>query len=550
MFRSIFLKSLRDQRISALGWGASLAVLTVVIAAAWVHAYPDQASRALLAEQVKSGLSIAEVLYGEPHSIDRLPGWIEWRAIGLMPLLLGIIAVLTATRITRGAEEDRTLEPVAATASSRTRVFAEQAASVLAGMAVICGLIWLGMMAAGPVAGEEAVNALDSFLLAVNLYLVVAFAASLGLVAGHFTTSRRSAALATGGAIVAMHIWNNLTAITPAIRDLRPISPFYLYSASAPLSEGRVNFAAVAGLAILAGGLVAFACWLVGRRDLRGAIRLPWQKAPEATTPAAFTAAYFRPEVGLRSPYFRGLADSRTSVAGWGIGLAALSATFAAVTPGVREVWAERASSSALSQLIGTEKITDSAVISFAVFGFLELLVSIFALTLAAAWASEEIDGRLELEVACPVPRVSIFLQRLAAALSADVVVIGLAGAGLAVAAVAAGVDLKWEDAAVALMLLLPLSAVVLAFGYFVSSTYPRLVVGAGAAILLISYFIEILVPLFGWPSELQYVSVFHLYGRPLLDGPDWPSTAGLLAATVVFGAAGSVGFSRRDITR
>jgi ABC-2 type transport system permease protein len=550
MLRSIFLKSLRDQRTSALAWGAGFGALAVLIAAAWVHAYPDEASRATLAEQVKSGLSIAEVLYGQPHHIDRLPGWIEWRAIGLLPVLLGMIAVLTATRITRGAEEDGTLESIVATASCRTRAFAEQAASVLAGLAVICGLIWLGMLAAGPVAGENAVDPLDSLLLGVNLYLVVAFAVGLGLVAGHFTTSRRAAALTAGGAVVAMHIWDNLTAITPAIRDARPLSPFYLYSASAPLSEGRVNVAAIAGMGLLAAGVVILACWLVDRRDLRGVVKLPWQKSGERVDPTAITAGYFRPELGLRSPFFRGLVDSRTSIAAWGMGLALLSALFAAVTPGIREVWAQRASSSGLSQLIGTDKITDNAVVSFAVFGFLQLLVSIFALTLAAAWASEEMDGRLELEVACPVPRAAIFLQRFGASISAAVVVIGLAGAGLMVAAVTAGVDLNWTDAVVALVLLLPLSAVVIAFGYFVSSTYPRLVVGAGATILLISYFIEILVPLFGWPNELQYLSVFHLYGRPLLDGPDWPSAGALVAATLVLGAAGSHRFTRRDIAR
>ncbi len=550
MFRSVFLKTLRDQRTPALAWGVGFGVLVVVIAAAWAHAYPDQASRALLAEQVRSGLSIAEVLYGEPHHIDLLPGWIEWRGIGLLRALLGIIAVLTAARVTRGAEELGTIECVVSVASSRTKVFVEQAASVLAGLAATCALIWVGMLVAGPVAGERGADWWESLLLAVNLYLAAVLAAGLALLAGHFTTSRRTAALAAGGAVMAMHIWDNLAAITPAIEDARPISPFYLYSASAPLSEGHLNLPAFGGLALLSASSVALACWLVLRRDLRGVVKLPWQAAYQRAGAPAITAKYFRQELGLRSPFFHGLSDSRTSIAAWGIGLGLFSALLAAVTPGIREVWAGRASSSALSGLIGTGTITDNAVVSFAVFGFLPLLVSLFALTLAASWAAEETDGRLELEVACPVPRATIFLQRLAASVSATVVVIALAGAGLFIAAAAAGVGLDWGKAAVALVLLLPLAASVIAFGYFVSGTEPRLVVGVGAAILLVSYFIEILVPLFGWPDELSYLSVFHLYGRPLLDGPDWPSTLALVAAALILGGAGGLGFNRRDISR
>src|SRR6266542_3143355 len=203
MFSSVFLKTLRDQRTSALAWGTGFGVLVVVIAAAWTKAYPDEGSRQLLLQQVQSGLSIAQVLYGEPHGIGRLPGWIEWRGIGILRLLLGFIAILTAARVTRGAEELGTIECVIAAASSRTRVFVEQAASVLAGLAISCVLIWAGMLAAGPLAGEGAVEAWDSFLLAVNLYLAVVLSAGLALLAGHFTTSRRTAALAAGGAVMA-----------------------------------------------------------------------------------------------------------------------------------------------------------------------------------------------------------------------------------------------------------------------------------------------------------------------------------------------------------
>jgi hypothetical protein len=75
-------------------------------------------------------------------------------------------------------------------------------------------------------------------------------------------------------------------------------------------------------------------------------------------------------------------------------------------------------------------------------------------------------------------------------------------------------------------------------------------VVGLGAAILFASYFLQILVPLFDWPNALTYLSVFKLYGSPLLDGPDWVLVGSLLAITLSEMAGGIALFERRDIAR
>src|SRR5262249_40189188 len=103
---------------------------------------------------------------------------------------------------------------------------------------------------------------------------------------------------------------------------------------------------------------------------------------------------------------------------------------------------------------------------------------------------------------------------------------------------------------AVALLLLLPVAAAVVSFGYLVAAWRPTLVVSVTAPVLLASYLLDLLVPLFGAPAFLRDVSIFHLYGTPLTSGPDWPATLALVLASIAFLIAGSIAFQRRDISR
>ncbi|MGH2586704.1 MAG: hypothetical protein ACRDJE_17450, partial [Dehalococcoidia bacterium] len=105
MLRSILLKTLRDQRWPALAWGGGLGLVVLSVAASWARAYPDEASRQQLAQQITSGFSAAQLIYGEAHNIVQLGGFVEWRAMGIFPVLLGLFMVIAATGVTRGAEE-------------------------------------------------------------------------------------------------------------------------------------------------------------------------------------------------------------------------------------------------------------------------------------------------------------------------------------------------------------------------------------------------------------------------------------------------------------
>lgn len=48
----------------------------------------------------------------------------------------------------------------------------------------------------------------------------------------------------------------------------------------------------------------------------------------------------------------------------------------------------------------------------------------------------------------------------------------------------------------------------------------------------------------------MRKFSVFHLYGRPLIDGIRWGDTLAQVGLIVIFLSVSGLGFSRRDILK
>jgi hypothetical protein len=166
------------------------------------------------------------------------------------------------------------VECVLAASRSRIRVFVEHVFAALASLGITCAIIWAFILVSPPAAGEPSISLIRSSEAVLNLFVAAAFGAGLTLVACQFTTSRRVAALIGGGAVIAMHIWDNLANISPALADFQPVSPFYLQSRSTPLANGHVDALAMGALALLAAACVALAALFLSRRDFATAVRL------------------------------------------------------------------------------------------------------------------------------------------------------------------------------------------------------------------------------------------------------------------------------------
>jgi ABC-2 type transport system permease protein len=189
-------------------------------------------------------------------------------------------------------------------------------------------------------------------------------------------------------------------------------------------------------------------------------------------------------------------------------------------------------------------------VLELLTFSFLPLIITLFGVVLSAAWAQDELSGRLELEIACPPRRWLLFVQRFAAnglVLAATLV---LAGATIVATIELSAMDVPWPVAFGGALLLLPLGAFFVAVGQAMAAIQPRTAIALTGGVLAASYLVGLVLPLFDVPSVLLNVSVFHLYGQPLVDGPNWTGMAALVGLTALVLVAGAVLFERRDLVR
>jgi ABC-2 type transport system permease protein len=299
----------------------------------------------------------------------------------------------------------------------------------------------------------------------------------------------------------------------------------------------------VASTAVVA----AAAAGLSGRRDLfatwRPAVSLPHRLR---TSPRSGPAR----DWSLRSAVARGVGAALGASILWAAGMGAFVVLTTALVPNARQAILDQAGGAFFDRIEKAGLASERGVLELLTFGFLPLLVTLFAVVLSAAWAQDELSGRLELEAACPQPRWLLFVQRFAANVAVLAGTLALCGAAIAVTVELSGMDVPAAVVLGGALLLLPLAALFAAVGQAMAAIRPRAAIALTGGVLAASYLAGLVLPLFNIPTVALNVSVFHLYGQPLLDGPNWAGMAVLLALTAAVLGGGAVLFERRDLVR
>jgi ABC-2 type transport system permease protein len=147
--------------------------------------------------------------------------------------------------------------------------------------------------------------------------------------------------------------------------------------------------------------------------------------------------------------------------------------------------------------------------------------------------------------------RPLVMLARFGAVTVALLVVPGLILASVALTAAAVGMKLDPSRLAQAAFGMVPVGLVVAAVGYLLSGWLrTAAVTGILIALLLASFIVSFLGPLFKWPEILLQFSIFKQYGAPLVDGLRVSNTLGLLAVAAAALAIATIRFARKDLAR
>ena len=119
---SVFGKGLRDSRWAILGFGIGVGLVMVLTASQVAAEFPDAASRAALAAQMQMLPDVMRGLLGEPINIETLGGFMAWRTLGIMPIIVGIWSLLSLSGTIGREAWIGSLEFVVASPQSRTAI--------------------------------------------------------------------------------------------------------------------------------------------------------------------------------------------------------------------------------------------------------------------------------------------------------------------------------------------------------------------------------------------------------------------------------------------
>ncbi len=263
----------------------------------------------------------------------------------------------------------------------------------------------------------------------------------------------------------------------------------------------------------------------------------------------------------LRNVFLKTLRDQRRSLLWWGIGVVALTSLTVAFYPAFSDVpdFDElfEQMPEALTKLFAgefTDLTSPEGFLNSQLFFFVvPLMFVIFAvLGGSAAIAGEEGAGTLNLLLTSPTPRWRVVVHKFGAVAVATLVLALLMWVGLAVGAVAVGMDISLAGLAAAS---LSTALLAVAFGTFALAlgciTGARgLSAGAASAVAIAAYFLNALAPLADALAPLQKLSPFYYFigAEPLANVLDALHVAVLLGLTAAALGVALFTFERRDL--
>ena len=537
---SIFGKTFRDSRRAALIVGVVTALIMVVTAASLAAEFDTVQKRLAVAAQLGSLPAIFQGMLGEMIHIETLGGFLSWRTINFLPVILGIWTVVAMSGLLAGELARGSLDFLASTPRNRARVAVEKVGGYLLALLLATALFAVGTYASirvfGTLPGDEV--GLDAVLAhAAWLYVVALVPGALGFAVA--PVLGRGGGLAIGGiALFASFIVSGYSSTVSALETLEPVSYFSITAGHRPIAGvwDWPSVGAVAGLAavLLVVGIVAFV-----RRDLLvptgGRVRLP-------TLP-----------IFLAGPFTRALGERLPASIVWGaaLGLFGLIIAFS-----VDEFVATLSSIPEIVDLIqrffpDADILSAGGFLQLAFFSEAILFVSIATAALVGGWASDESDRRLELLLSPPVSRAGWAVKSGLAVMAGVAIVIAIMVAGVVIGASTQAATRDLGSLAIGVSVLGLYAAAIAGIGLAVGGLIRPGLAAPVALILAIGFFLwELIGSIVGLSDELLDLALQRHLGEPILGQFDGPGMAACALLAVGGIALCAIGMRRRDIGR
>jgi ABC-2 type transport system permease protein len=518
---------LRRDRLLMPIWVIIIALLPVSYVVSFTELFPTPEGRQGYAA-VSIGNAGFIALYG-PLSGSSLGELVSWRA-GFIPVMIGLISILTVIRHTRTDEETGRRELLGATVVGRHAGLAAAVITTMAAGAVMGLLLAVNMIGQG-------LPATGSWLFGLEFAVAGWVFTGIGAIAAQLAENSggaRAIAIVVLGTAYVLRIAGDVSALSGGpLSWLTWLSPIGWVQKTAPY--GADEWAPALLTALVAGSLVVLAVALSARRDV-GAGLLPSRLGPASAAPR------------LRSPLALAWRLHRGLLAGWVATFAVLGLLFGGLADSVGDMVRDSpAMTEIFARIGGAGGLVDSYFST--TIGILGLIAAAYGIQATLRLRVEENAGRAEPVLGAAVGRLRWAGSHLVfAALgpAAALVATGLA-IGVTYGVNTGDMGREVPRVLVAALVQLPAVWVLTAVAVVMSGLLPRLAAVSWGALVLC-----LLVGLVGGALGLdQWVlDVSPFTHVPRLPGGAVSATplVVLVAVAAVLAGAGLTALRRRDV--
>ncbi|HYN87079.1 MAG TPA: ABC transporter permease subunit [Ardenticatenaceae bacterium] len=260
---TIFRHTFTRFRGQIIGWGLALLLLGLYLISFFDTFMAQQEQFLQIAESFPPAMS---AFFGDLSTMATPEGYLSVEYFSLMPLILGIFAVLGGSGLLASDEESGRLDLVLAHPVSRTALFAGRLLGFVAATLSILVIAWLGL--AVPAGGTSINLGWGELLLPfLSLMAVLLLFGVLALLLSMVLPSRRLAAMTAGLLLVASYFVTSLARLDEGLEALAAFSPLRYYQSGEAIRG--LNLAWLSALLAVALLLTLLAWWRFTRRDIR-----------------------------------------------------------------------------------------------------------------------------------------------------------------------------------------------------------------------------------------------------------------------------------------
>jgi ABC-2 type transport system permease protein len=476
-----------------------------------------------------------------PVHPETLGGYEQYKWLSGAVVMMMIWAGLAGVGVGRGDEDRGLTEEWIASRVSRTRLLLSRSAAFGLVLLLACLASVLGIVAIAPLVHQDP-NVAGEILKALSMTSGLFAGFAIALLISQLPAERQTATALGVGALVLLLMVNGIADTIDSVSWIGVVSPFHwMEQTTSAAPGGTFDLGATIGLAVAAAVLVAASVAIFRRRDIGSGV---FNRRGRAAAPVRVPS---RNPMFLR-PFTEGLWEQRVGLAAWVAGTMVLGSLMVSVTKSVADALFADPNLAAIFRRVASGSVY-AGLLGFIWFGIALLLLAGYAVVQVSRWSTQDQEGRVEMLLSAPISRSQVVIERaLEFAIASLLIVVG-GYVGVAAALPGSGLNLDPGHVLTASALMWPFALAFGGLGVAVASRWSRIAVPALAAFVVIEYFLGDLAPLFKFPEWVANLSVFHLYGNPLVGSGSWmPALWMTLVFLVGFGTA-LVLMQRRDVS-